>query len=132
MAIMMAQARSLGFAITVGTQDIPSMKRIIDKEANSMIANATTKYFMRVEEVAETAKLAVDSAGVGHFAQVSGFAAKSGEFSKPYLDNMEARFEKQERITVRNLRALNVGEAYITFRDTVLKVQTFHAFPEGE
>lgn len=79
-----------------------------------------------------TAKLAVDSAGKGSFARVSGYAAKSGEFSTPYLDNMEARFEEQERVTVRNLRALGVGEAYVTWRDSVFKVKTFHAYPEGE
>jgi intracellular multiplication protein IcmO len=99
------------------------MLRNDDKEAKSMIANTTTKVFMRVEETEMTAKLAVDSAGKGQFAKVSGFAAKSGEFSKPYLDNMEARFEEQERITVRNLRALGVGEAYVTWRDSVFKVK---------
>ncbi|MBR0734980.1 TraM recognition domain-containing protein [Bradyrhizobium japonicum] len=132
LAVMSAQARSLGFSLVFATQDIPAMLRNDDKEAKSMIANTTTKVFMRVEETEMTAKLAVDSAGKGQFAKVSGFAAKSGEFSKPYLDNMEARFEEQERITVRNLRALGVGEAYVTWRDSVFKVKTFHAFPEGE
>lgn len=132
LAVMSAQARSLGFSLVFATQDIPAMLRNDDKEAKSMIANTTTKVFMRVEETEMTAKLAVDSAGVGHFAQVGGYAAKSGEFATPYLDNMEARFEKQERITVRNLRALGVGEAYVTWRDSVFKVKTFHAHPEGE
>jgi intracellular multiplication protein IcmO len=132
LAVMSAQARSLGFSLVFATQDIPAMLRNDDKEAKSMIANTTTKVFMRVEETEMTAKLAVDSAGTGQFATVSGFAAKAGEFSKPYLDNMEARFEKQERITVRNLRALGVGEAYVTWRDSVFKIRTFHAHPEGE
>src|SRR6185437_5494052 len=107
-------ARGLGFSLVFATQDIPAMLRLDDKEAKSMIANTTTKVFMRVEETEMTCKLAVDSAGVGHFAQAAGYAAKSGEFATPYLDNMEARFEKQERITLRNLRALDVGEAYVT------------------
>lgn len=129
---MAAQARSLGFSLVFATQDIPAMLRNDDKEAKSMIANTTTKIFMRVEETEMTAKLAVDSAGKGSFARVGGFAAKSGEFATPYLDNMEARFEEQERVTVRNLRALGVGEAYVTWRDSVFKVKTFHAHPEGE
>ncbi|MGY3581853.1 hypothetical protein ACVIGB_000076 [Bradyrhizobium sp. USDA 4341] len=132
LAVMSAQARSLGFSLVFATQDIPAMLRNDDKEAKSMIANTTTKMFMRVEETEMTAKLAVESAGVGHFAQVAGYAAKSGEFATPYLDNMEARFEKQERITVRNLRALGVGEAYVTWRDSVFKIKTFHAGPEFE
>lgn len=132
MAVMMAQARSLGFSITIGTQDIPSLKRIVEKEANSMIANATTFLWMRVAETEETGGLAVKQVGEATFAQAAGYAAKSGEFTTPYLDNMEARFEKQSRITVRALRALEPGDAYVTFRDTVLKMKTFYANPEGE
>lgn len=47
---MAAQARSLGFSLVFATQDIPAMLRNDDKEAKSMIANTTTKIFMRVEE----------------------------------------------------------------------------------
>lgn len=132
LAVMAAQARSLGFALVFAAQDLPAMLRHDDKEALSMIANTTTKLFMRVEETEQTAKLAVEAAGRASFAKAAGFAAKSGEFATPYLDNMEARFEEQERISVRNLRALGVGEAYVTWRDSVLKVKTFHAYPEGE
>jgi type IV secretory system conjugative DNA transfer VirD4/TraG family protein len=132
MAVMMAQARSLGFNINVGTQDIPSLMRIVEKEAKSMIANATTFVWMRVAETEETGGLAVKQAGEATFAQMAGYAAKAGEFTTPYLDNMEARFEKQSRITVRALRALEPGDAYVTFRDTVLKVKMFFANPEGE
>lgn len=132
MAVMMAQARSLGFAITIGTQDIPSLMRIVEKEAKSMIANATTFLWMRVAETEETGGLAVKQGGEATFAQAAGYAAKSGEFATPYLDNMEARFEKQNRISVRALRALEPGDAYVTFRDTVLKMKTFFANPEGE
>lgn len=129
---MMAQARSLGFSITIGTQDIPSLMRIVEKEAKSMIANATTFLWMRVAETEETGGLAVKQGGEATFAQAAGYAAKSGEFSTPYLDNMEARFEKQNRISVRALRALEPGDAYVTFRDTVVKMKTFFANPEGE
>lgn len=132
MAVMMAQARSLGFSITIGTQDIPSLMRIVEKEAKSMIANATTFLWMRVAETEETGGLAVKQGGEATFAQAAGYAAKSGEFSTPYLDNMEARFEKQNRISVRALRALEPGDAYVTFRDTVVKMKTFFANPEGE
>jgi hypothetical protein len=87
---------------------------------------------MRVAETEETGGLAVKQGGEATFAQAAGYAAKSGEFSTPYLDNMEARFEKQNRISVRALRALEPGDAYVTFRDTVVKIKTFFANPEGE
>lgn len=132
MAIMAAQGRSLGFSIVFATQDIPAMMRENDKEAKSIIANTTTKLFMRVEELEATAKLAIDSGGEGLKAQTGGFSGKSGEFNMSYLDGMEARIEKVNRISSLDLRALGVGEAYVTWHDQYFKVKTFHAFPEGE
>lgn len=129
---MAAQGRSLGFSLVFATQDIPAMLRENDKEAKSIIANTTTKIFMRVEELEQTAKLAIDSGGKGMKAQVGGFSGKSGEMHMSYLDNMEARLEMVDRISSLDLRALGVGEAYVTWHDQYFKVKTFHAFPEGE
>ena len=46
MALMAAEARALGFSMAYGTQDIPTMKRIDEKEASSIIANTNTKIFI--------------------------------------------------------------------------------------
>jgi hypothetical protein len=132
MAIMAAQGRSLGFSLVFATQDIPAMLRENDKEAKSIIANTTTKIFMRVEELEMTAKLAVESGGKGMKAQVGGFSGKSGETHMSYLDDMSARLEVVDRISALDLRALGVGEAYITWHDQYFKVKTFHAYPEGQ
>ncbi|WP_375157912.1 hypothetical protein [Bradyrhizobium sp. RDT46] len=37
-----------------------------------------------------------------------------------------------DRINPLDLRALGVGEAYVTWHDQYFKVKTFHAFPEGQ
>lgn len=129
---MAAQGRSLGFSLVFATQDIPAMLRENDKEAKSIIANTTTKVFMRVEELEQTAKLAIDSGGKGMKAQLQGWSVKSGEMSTTYSDGMEARAEMVDRINPLDLRALGVGEAYVTWHDQYFKVKTFHAFPEGE
>jgi intracellular multiplication protein IcmO len=50
MALMAAQARSLGLSMIYATQDIPSMKRMSEREAASIIANTNTKIFMRTCE----------------------------------------------------------------------------------
>jgi intracellular multiplication protein IcmO len=132
MAIMAAQGRSLGFSLVFATQDIPAMMRENDKEAKSIIANTTTKIVMRVEELEQTAKLAIDSGGKGMKAQVGGFSGKSGELQTSYLDNMEARLEMVDRISSLDLRALGVGEAFVIWHDKYFKTKTFHAFQEGE
>ena len=46
LALMSAQARSLGFAMVYASQDIPAMKRHNEKEAASIIANTNTKMFI--------------------------------------------------------------------------------------
>jgi hypothetical protein len=132
MAIMAAQGRSLGFSLVFATQDIPAMMRQNDKEAKSILGNTSFKMFLRVEELEQTAKLAIDSGGEGMKAQIGGWAGKSGEMSTTYNDSMEARVEKTSRISALDLRALEPGEAIVTWHDKFFKVQTFHAFPEGE
>jgi hypothetical protein len=132
MAIMAAQGRSLGFSLVFATQDIPAMLRENDKEAKSIIANTSTKVFMRVEENEMTGKLAVDSAGEGYKAHVGGFTGRAGEMNTSYADNMEARVERVTRINPTDLRALNPGQAFVTWHDKYFKIKTFYTNPEAE
>ena len=46
-ALMAAQSRSLGFSMVFASQDIPSLKRLNEKEGASIVANTNTKIFMR-------------------------------------------------------------------------------------
>jgi hypothetical protein len=108
------------------------MLRENDKEAKSIIANTTNKVFLRVEELEQTAKLAIDSGGKGMKAQMSGWSGKAGEWRTSFNDSLEARVEMVDRISSLDLRALGVGEAYVTWHDQYFKVKMFHAFPEGE
>ena len=49
-SLMAAQARSMGFSMVYATQDIPAMKRLDEKEAESIIANTNTTVIMRTED----------------------------------------------------------------------------------
>lgn len=131
MALMTAQARSLGFMMVLASQDIPAMKRNNEKEAASIIANTSLKAFGRIEEMTETAKLALDSAGKAHRANVSGFSGATGEMGTAYRDNMEARFDESDRVSSRDLRSLKEGELILTHYDNVIYAEAFYANPEG-
>lgn len=85
-----------------------------------------------MEELELTAKLAIESGGKGMKAQIGGWSGKSGELQTTFNDDMTARVEMVDRISALDLRALGVGEAYITWHDQYFKVKMFHAFPEGE
>src|SRR3546814_15960014 len=66
MAVILAQARSLNFDITVGSQDVNSMKRlggILEKEVQAIIANCTTKIGLKDEDPEATYDLFARSGG---------------------------------------------------------------------
>ncbi len=131
MALMAAQARSLGFTMVYASQDIPAMKKLNEKEAASIIANTNTKVYMRTEEADVTGKLAVDSAGRAMRAQVGGYAGTSGEVGINYRDTMDARIETLDKINFADLKAQSEGEMHITFKDTVVRAKGFYANPES-
>ncbi|MBO9428434.1 TraM recognition domain-containing protein [Sulfitobacter sp. R18_1] len=131
MALMAAQARSLGFSMCYASQDIPAMKRLNEKEAASIIANTNTKIFMRSEEADVTGKLAVDTAGKGMRAQVGGFSGETGDMGTSYRDTKEARLEAADRVNFTDLKAQTEGMMHVLFQDKVVRAKSFYANPEG-
>jgi hypothetical protein len=97
--------------ITWVTPDIDAMTSSSD-EAKSIIANTTTKIFMRVEETEITAKLSVES-GDKFRAQVGSLQGHSGE----------AHTGPHE---------MKKDEAIVTWMDKQFKVETFRAFPDDK
>ena len=131
MALMAAQARSLGFSMVYASQDIPAMKRLNEKEAASIIANTNTKIFMRSEEAETTGKLAVESAGKGIRAQAGRFSGSATNSGMAFKDSLEARLETVDRLNWTDLKAQSEGEMHITFKDYVVRAKGFYANPEG-
>ncbi|EPX84024.1 TraM recognition domain-containing protein [Salipiger mucosus] len=131
MALMAAQARSLGFTMVYASQDIPAMKRLNEKEAASIIANTNTKIFMRTEEAETTGKLAVEAGGKGLKAQTGGYQGKAGELGVGYSDQMDARIEATDRVNFTDLKAQTEGMMHITFQEKVVRAKSFYANPEG-
>lgn len=131
MALMAAQARSLGFAMVYASQDIPAMKRLNDKEAASIIANTNTKIFMRTEEAGESGKLAIDAAGQAYRAQAGGWQGESGGVGVGYRDTMEAKYEKVERVNFIDLKAQGSGMMHVLFQDKIVRARGLYANPEG-
>lgn len=132
LALMAAQARSLGFSMVYASQDIPAMERRNEKEAASIIANTNTKLFMRTEEVEKSGKLAVEAAGKAVKAQVSGYQGKVSEMGVGgYVGSNEARLELVDRLSFRDLKQQTEGEAHILYQDKVIRARSFYANPEG-
>jgi intracellular multiplication protein IcmO len=131
MALMAAQARSLGFSMMYASQDIPAMKRLNEKEADSIIANTNTKIFMRTEEAEKTGELALKSAGEAVTTQTGGYNMETGELNSGYFDTREARLEKKGRVHFVDLKQQIEGEMHILFQEKVIRAKSFYANPEG-
>jgi intracellular multiplication protein IcmO len=71
LALMAAQARSLGFAMVYGSQDLWALKRLNEKEAASILANTNVTVFMRwIREE--------DCTSGGFVGHLPGIASRSG------------------------------------------------------
>ena len=132
MALMAAQARSLGFSMVYASQDIPAMQRNNEKEAASIIANTNTKIFMRTEEADKTGDLAVKSGGEVHRAQLSQMEKLDSEISSGvYRGGKDVRFEKSNRVTFLDLKSQGPGELTITYKGEVVRGKAFYADPSS-
>lgn len=132
MALMAAQARSLGFSMIYASQDIPAMKRLNEKEAASIIANTNTKVFMRTEEVNETGKLAVDTGDKAVRMKTGGYERQVGDVSGVHFtEGTGTQFEEANRISFTDLKAQGEGEMHVMFQEKLVRARGFYANPEG-
>lgn len=131
MALMAAQARSLGFSLFFAAQDLPAMKRNNEKEANSIIANTNIKIGMKIEEMKETGSLFVDAGGKAHRTQMKGYQGNIGEISRTYMDTLDAGIETMDRINLLDLKSQTTSEMHITYGDKIIRGKSLYTDAEN-
>lgn len=131
LALIAAQVRSLGFSMVYASQDVPSMKRRNEKEAASILANTNTKIFMRIEEMGETMKLAVERGDKSLRAKVSKFERRPSEFKRHAIEGDDAVLEESNRISPRDIVSQQEGEMHVVVADKIVRARSFYANPEG-
>lgn len=129
-ALMTAQARSLGFSLVIASQDMPSLKRRNEKEAGSIVANTATKLFMKTEEPEDTARLAIAVAGKSKVSRLDRYSGTAGEVATTYRDTMDARIDETDRIHGSDLRAQISGEMHVAYQDKMIRAKAFYSAPE--
>jgi intracellular multiplication protein IcmO len=132
MAVMAAQARSLGFGLVFGTQDIPSLHRNADKEPDSIIANCNTKIAMKVEDPGKTWELFKNSAGEAKAISIDGYEGETGTFGgQAYRDGNRAKIENVNRVSLRDLQEQGAGDFHLISEGRVVRGKAFYAAPEA-
>lgn len=130
MAVMAAQARSLGFSLVFAGQDLPAMKKRVREEANSITANCNIKLFGKLEDPTETKDFFEKTVGSAMVTEVSGFQLQgsSGGIGG-YHDTKQAGVQLRPRANYDQLRGFKEGEAVITFGEIVVDCAVFYSNP---
>lgn len=135
MAVMAAQARSLGFSLVFASQDLPSMEKRIKGEARSITANCNVKIFGKIEDPLDTQEFLNKHRGDEWVMETRGMTfghnTLAGLFSdSAYYDDRGASLQVRPRVSYDHLRKQREGQAYIFLNEILVKARMFYAVPE--
>lgn len=136
MAVMAAQARSLGFSLIFAAQDLPSMEKRVKQEAQSILANCNLKIFGKIEDPGDTKKFFEDHAGSEFVMDASGMEARNDTVSSIFLSHAFYDNQKSTGLQVRpravydHLRGQREGEVHMLFAQYIVRARMFYAVPD--
>lgn len=127
-AVMYAQARSLGFMMVASVQDVQKLMDAGDKgEIGALIANTKVKWSLALEDAAETFKIFKDATDEGFFPVLSGHDRETGMIAGPSWKNQSStRIEKQARLNIDELKNLSPGQGVVIFQDQIVRCSSFY------
>ncbi len=132
LAVMYAQARSLGFMMIAAVQDIQGLKRgSAGDETASLLANTKFKYCLALEDTADTYDLIRQAAGEAYYSTLSGYDYNAGMTSGAWKASDSSRVEKSSRLDIQDVKKLNAGEGYLIFKDALVELSAFY-IPDEE
>lgn len=128
MAVMAAQARSLGFCLCFSAQDLQAMEKRVKEEARSIAANCNIKVFGKLQDPTQTREYFENHIGKAYFAQVSSYEMGSSTLGA-YGDTKAASVTTGTRADYDDLKEMTEGEAIISFGVDVLQCNIFYSNP---
>ncbi|HRC27048.1 MAG TPA: type IV secretion system DNA-binding domain-containing protein, partial [Alphaproteobacteria bacterium] len=129
MAVMAAQARSLGFCLVFSGQDLPAMRKRMKEEVNSIVANCNIKLFGKLEDPTETKDFFEKTVGSALVVEASGYKYAGSDTLGFFQDTGQGSIQTRSRASYDGLRALKEGEAVVTFGERVIDGAVFYCNP---
>jgi intracellular multiplication protein IcmO len=129
MAVMAAQARSLGFCLIYSAQDLPAMEKRVKEEARSITANCNIKIFGKLEDPTQTKEFFEKTVGSSFVMETTGLQLSGDRQTGSYYDNKQAGLQLRARASYDGLRAFKEGQAVIAFGPMVMDTQMFYSNP---
>jgi intracellular multiplication protein IcmO len=109
-AVMFAQARSLGTCMIAAAQDLEKLTEgSRAAEAGAMLANQVTKFFMRIDDTGKTAEMIQKVVGKATVAVRRSF--KAGGFG--YSRTSDVDIVQEERVSAQRLQKFRQGEGIV-------------------
>ena len=129
MAVMAAQARSLGFCLVFAAQDLQAMEKRVKEEARSITANCNIKIFGKLQDPTQTREFFENHIGKDYIAKVSSLQLSGGMSTGSYADTQQVGIDTGTRADYDDLKNMKEGEAIVSFAMDVLDVNIFYSNP---
>jgi intracellular multiplication protein IcmO len=133
MAVMAAQARSLGFGLIFAAQDISAMKKnggAVEKAVDAIIANCNLKVFGKLEDPKDTAELFKQIVGEAAVLETGGWQVNQNSTVMSYQDQGSVSVQRRNRGDMLDLKAQIAGEWHFIFGTTIIRGRGFYAAPK--
>ncbi|HRJ12406.1 MAG TPA: TraM recognition domain-containing protein [Alphaproteobacteria bacterium] len=128
MAVMAAQARSLGFCLIFAAQDLPALEKRVKEEARSITANCNIKIFGKLEDPTQTREFFENTVGGATISKISSFDKGAG--GSGYSEQKGASVSDVKKASYGELKMQKEGEAHIAFMADTLEAKMFYANPK--
>ena len=130
MAVMAAQARSLGFSLVYSAQDLPALEKRVKEEARSITANCNIKIFGKLEDPTQTKEFFEKTVGKMIVTKVSGYQVDHGSLGGSFSTQDQASIDFWDKASYDGLLELKEGGAVLASSNKVNDIQIFYCNPD--
>jgi hypothetical protein len=129
MAVMAAQARSLGFSLVYAAQDLAALEKRVKEEARSITANCNIKIFGKLADPGSTKEFFEGTLGKAIVSQVSGYNINAGSLSGGFETQSQASITFYDKIDYGSAQEFKEGQAALAYANVVDEIQVFYCNP---
>lgn len=127
-----AQARSIGLACTLGSQDDYAMQKAGDaasKELLTVRSNSNTKLIGKIEDSGDSMEQVIERLSEVTVYEAKRMQRNEGAISSNSYYSAEVEAEKQKALVPEDFYTLREGECFLLHQDIHVRVDAFAVFP---
>lgn len=122
-AVMCAQARSLGFSMMALCQDLEKLTEgARASEAGAMMANQVSKYFMRIDDAKKTWEMVREVVGKTTVAVYKNYEIGAGGWSR----RAEVDLQEIDRVNLNELQSMKAGQGVLNSCGETMRLSSFY------